>query len=308
MRHFSRSLAAVLAVGAAALAAAGCASAAPPAPRGYTVMASGTPKQQAEANAADLLKAFTPPAGAKREARSPVPSSSLSSAPQGGSPQDADVVTATAWWLVPGRPHQLLQWEAKHMGGHYHEDGTGQNGPGVFITDYGVPAVAGLFDQRQLTVSDTAAGHGKIAIRVDSLVDWIPVRAVGDLVPASARVAVLTQTKDPVGRGKPPVVATKTVTSAGQVAALAQYLDGLPVNVPGQTYNCPEFGNGGLTISFRARASGPALAQAAASLSGCGFLTYTMPGQRPTGLNEAEAGDQLLTAVNHITGLHWKIP
>jgi hypothetical protein len=33
-----------------------------------------------------------------------------------------------------------------------------------------------------------------------------------------------------------------------------------------------------------------------------------MPGQRPAGLGEAEAGGSLLAAVNHVTGLHWKVP
>jgi hypothetical protein len=320
MKLFSRSAAAV-AVGAAALvAAAGCASAAAPASpaapasagglTSTTATAGATPKQQAEANAAALLNAFTPPSGAKREASSPVPSSSLSSMPQGGGPEDADVVTATAWWLAPGDPHQLLQWEAAHMGGGLHRNGTGQNGIGIFNTFYQVPVVPGLFDVRQLTVSATAAGHGKTAIRVDSLVDWIPLRAAGDTVPARARVAVLTEAKGTVSHGKLTVVATKTVTSAKEVAALAQYLNRLPVNVPGQSFNCPASSTAPdiLTISFRARPGGPALAQAAASLSGCGFLTYTMPGQRPAGLGEAEAGGSLLAAVNHVTGLHWKVP
>jgi hypothetical protein len=319
MRSFHRSSAAALAVGAAVLAAAGCASAAATAPAstpatvpaGLTSTSSpsaGTPEQQAEANAAVLLKAFTPPAGARREASSPVPSSPVSSGPQGGSPEDADVVTRTAWWLAPGTPLQLLAWEAARTGGGYHRYGTGMNGPGVYNESFAVPAVPGLFDERDLTVSAVAAGHGQSAIRVDALVDWIPLRAPGDTVPAGARVAVLTETRDAAGKGKAPVVATKTVTTGREVAALAAYLNHLPVNVPGQSFNCPGFGNGNLTVSFRARPGGPALAQASASLSGCGFLAYTMPGHPPAGLGEAEAGDGLLTEVNHVTGLHWKLP
>ena len=127
-------------------------------------------------------------------------------------------------------------------------------------------------------------------------------------MPAAARVAVLTETGNAHGTEKPPVVAATTVTSASEVAALAKYLNGLPVNVPGESFSCLAFRSGGLTVSFRARSGGPALAQAAAELGGCGFLTYTMPGQPPAGLNEAEAGDALLAAVNHATGLHWKLP
>jgi hypothetical protein len=304
---------------AAAIALAGCAAApaAPPdgphasaqATTAAAALSAGTPQQQAEADAARMLKAFTPPPGARPESRSPVPSSPLSTGPQGGSPEDSDVVTRTAWWLAPGGPLKLLAWEADHIGMGYHNNGSGMNGPGVYNSVYAVPAVPGLFDERQLTVSATAAGDGQVAIRVDSLVNWIPARAAGDTVPAAARVAVLTQTRDASGPGKPPVIATATLTSARQVAALAAYLNGLPVNVPGETFNCPAaFGNGGgLTVSFRARPGDPALAQASASLSGCGFLTFTVPGQPPTGLGEAEAGESLLAEVNHVTGLHWKV-
>jgi hypothetical protein len=310
------SLAAAGAVVAAAVA--GCASGAagPSAhqssPAGLTSAArpaKGTPKQQAEANAAQLVKAFVPPPGARQTPRSPVPSSPLSAGPQGGSPEDEDVVTATGWWLVPGGPQKLLSWETKHLIARYPLYGTGMNGPGIYNESFSVSPVPGLFDERDLTVSASAAGHGQVAIRVDALVDWIPIRAAGDTVPASAQVAVLTETGDASGRGKPPVVASKMLTNAKQVTALAAYLNRLPVNVPGKNFNCPGFGNGGgLTISFLARLGGPALSQASASLSGCGFLTYTMPGHSATGLGEAEAGGNLLTEINHVTGLHWAIP
>jgi hypothetical protein len=135
-----------------------------------------------------------------------------------------------------------------------------------------------------------------------------PPRAAGDTVPAAARVAMLTDSKGLGGNGTPPSVATATVTSAKQVAALAEYLDKLAVNPPGQVYSCPDDTGGAMTITFRAAAGGPVLASVKASLSGCGFITYAMPHQKAVGLGGPSAGGPLLAEVNRVTGLGWKVP
>jgi hypothetical protein len=182
------------------------------------------------------------------------------------------------------------------------------NGPGVYNEFFAVPAVPGLFDQRELTVSAVAAGHGRTAIRVDAMVDWIPARAPGDTVPATARVAVLTETKGGNGNGKPPVIATATLTDAEQVAALAAYLNGLPVNLPGAVYNCPAaIGGGSIAVSFRAHTDGPGLAGGIATFEGCAFLSFTMPGQSSAEIGGPSAGNDLLAEVNRVAGLHWKV-
>jgi hypothetical protein len=310
-----------LAGSAAAITLAGCGAAPvassshpPGATRAGTATASpskGSPPaatraQRAKAEAADMLKAFAPPPGAREVTASPVPSSPLSKAPARGGPQDDDAVTVSAWWLAPGRSGRLLSWEAAHIRAPYHRNGQ-ETFNGVQSDDYMISAVPGLFDERQLTVSAVAAGHGQVAIRVDALVDWIPARAAGDTVPATAKVAVLTYTKG--DDGKPPVLATRTLTSPQQVGKLAAYLNGLPVSVPGVNYeSCPFDSGGGLAIVFTARLGGPALAKATASLTGCAFVRYTMPGRPETGLGEADAGQGLLAAANHVTGLRWKIP
>jgi len=272
--------------------------------------ASGTPKQRAVADAAVLVKQFIPPPGAHQRAKSPVPSSPVSSGPQGGGPEDQDVITRTGWWLAPGGPLTLLSWEKAHLGKVYRYGGSEENGPGIYSNTYDVPPVPGLFDYRQIAVTAVAAGHGQVALRVDALVDWIPARAKGDTVPATARWAVVTETKSVVGTAKAPVANAMIVTSAKEVAALAAYLNHLPVNVPGESFSCPaaQGNGGGLSVLFQARSGGPALALASADLGGCGFLTYTMPGHPPTGLGEAEAGLPLLAEVNHVTGSHWKVP
>lgn len=258
-----------------------------------------------------MVKAFAPPTGAREVSGSPVPSSPMSRSPATPAPVDDDVVTRTSWWLAPGDPQQLLSWEAAHLPSPYHLSGWGTTATGIWNDVFSVPAAPGLFDDRELAVSTTAAGHGQTAIRVDALVDWIPVRPPGDTVPATARTVTLTETRYGFG-GTPPrqtatVIAAATVTDPAQIAALAAYLDGLPVNPPGGESSCLA-PSGGIAVTFRARPGGPALASASAGLGGCDFLSYTMPGRPAVGLGGGPAGENLLDEVNRVTGLHWKLP
>jgi len=57
---------------------------------------------------------------------------------------------------------------------------------------------------------------------------------------------------------------------------------------------------GGLTVTFSARPGGPALAEASATLSGCAFLSYTMPGKQAVALGGGAAGENQLDEVNHV--------
>lgn len=264
-----------------------------------------------------MLKAFAPPAGAREVSGSPVPSSPMSRSPATPTPVDDDVVTRTSWWLAPGDPQKLLTWEAAHLSPLYRLSGWGATGNGIWDDVFGVPAVPGLFDDRELAVSTTAAGHGQTAIRVDALVDWIPVRPSGDAVPATARTVTLTETRYGSGGthasgGTPPgqtatVIATAAVTDPARVAALAAYLNGLAVDPPGGESSClgP---SAGITVTFSVRPGGPVLAQASAGLDGCDFLSYTMPGRPTVGLGGGAAGENLLEEVNRVTGLHWTVP
>jgi len=260
-----------------------------------------------------MLKAFAPPAGGKEVPGSPVPTSTMSHSPATPAPLDDDVVTETSWWLAPGDPQQVLAWEKAHIPSMYRYFGGGTTGSGIWNDVFSIPAVPGLFDTRELAVSTTSAGGGQTAIRVDALVDWIPVRPSGDTVPATARAAKLVETRTTFGRTPPKQattpLATATVTDPAQVAALAAYLNGLSVNPPGAVWNCPaSSGDSTVTLTFSARPGGPVLAMASAELDGCAFLSYTMPGQPAADLGGGGAGENLLDTVNRVTGLHWKIP
>ena len=234
--------------------------------------ANGTPKQRAVADAAVLVKQFIPPPGAHQRAKSPVPSSPVSSGPQGGGPEDQDVITRTGWWLAPGGPLALLSWEKAHLGKVYRYEGSEENGPGIYSNTYDVP-VPGLFDYRHLAVTAVAAGHGQVALRVDALVDWIRPGRRG--TSRQARRAVLTETKSVVGTAKAPVANATIVTSAKEVAALAAYLNHLPVNVPGESFSCPGVRATAAACPSCSRLGVRSALAASADLGGCGFLTYT---------------------------------
>jgi hypothetical protein len=110
---------------------------------------------------------------------------------------------------------------------------------------------------------------------VAARVDWIPARPAGDTVPATVRVVTLAETAGKFGAPggeRAPVIHQSTVTGPAMVAALARYLNGLPVDPPGVQASCL-MPAGGLTVTFRARAGGPVLARAAAEAGGCDPLS-----------------------------------
>ncbi len=271
---------------------------------------SGTPEQRAVANAGLMLKAFAPPAGAREVSGSPVPASAMGRSPATPTPSDDDVVTETSWWLAPGDPQQVLAWERAHIPSPYRYFGGGMTGSGIWNDVFNIAAVPGLFDERGLAVSTTtAAGGGQTAIRVDALVDWIPVRPGGDTIPASATNLALVLTGNVSHTGQPvqQVTATATITDAATVREIAAYLSTLPVQPPGAVYNCPPNVGGTLTLTFRARPGGPTLATASAIVSGCQDLQLTLPGGKPL-YWEGDAGEQLFDEVVRVTGLKWQLP
>jgi len=148
---------------------------------------------------------------------------------------DDDVVTETSWWLAPGDPQQVLAGEKAHLPSLYRYFGGGTTATGVWNDVFNIAAVPGLFDERELAVSTTAAGGGQTAIRVDALVDWIPVRPGGDKIPATATNLALVLTSNVSHTGQPvqKVTATATITDAATVGEIAAYLSTVPAQPPG---------------------------------------------------------------------------
>jgi hypothetical protein len=135
-----------------------------------------------------------------------------------------------------------------------------------------------------------------------------PASAVRIAIPARARVATLVETKYHFASDQAPtVIGTVTVTDPAKVRQVVAYLNGLTVNPLDSSWSCPQ-PSGNIAVTFSARPGGPALATASAGIGGCAILTCTVPGEPPIWLGGGAAGDNLLNAVDRVTGLHWTIP
>ena len=261
------------------------------------------PQQRAEADAGTILTAFAVPLGAHRLAAAPTAGAgALKTAIQ--IPGTPDLVDKTSWWLAPGKPQQVLAWEAKHVSHRYSSEGTATISDGghasIWSDMFSLPAVNGVLDSRELIVEVVQDGK-QTAIRVDAQVTWQPVTPASDRIPAAAKAVTISLNLGLNERGKkaPKPV---TITDPAKVSQLRALINAQKLFPPGN-YDCPaDFGNS-LTLTFRARAGGPAIAVAANQLSGCGMLTITLGGKAQPALSGV-SGTQVLK----IAGLSWKLP
>jgi hypothetical protein len=76
--------------------------------------------------------------------------------------------------------------------------------------------------------------------------------------------------------------------------------------VPGQVFGCPDEFFESVTVTFRAQAGGPVLAQAGESPYGCGLFSYSMPGRATLGIGGYGAESDVATEIDRLTGLHWE--
>jgi len=256
--------------------------------------AAASPRSRAVADAAAILASFAVPSGARR----------LSSAPEGVLkqppmlPGTPDLVDDVSWWQAPGTPQAVLGWERAHLPRRLVASGSGSATDGLAWDDFSLPPVPGVLNSRELVVEVTSSG-GQTVVRVDAQVTWLPAKPATERIPSAARVVTITAIPglDATGRTPAPV----TITSAAAVRRIASLIDGLPVFPPG-TYSCPADTGRALRMTFRAVASGPALAVATAALDGCGGVGLTVGGAAQPGLSD---GPSLARQVLAIAGLHW---
>jgi hypothetical protein len=266
------------------------------------------PKQRAEADADAILASFAVPSGARKLAAAPpVDKGALKSPVQ--IPVTPDLVDKADWWLAPGKPQQVLAWEAKHVSRRYALDGTdngsfptGREGGGeeVWADMFSLPDITGVLDSRELVVEVVQDGD-KTAIRVDAQVTWQPAVPASEKVPAAAKAVTISM--DPgmnQGSKKPPKPVT--ITDPAKLGALRALINSLPLFPPGD-FSCPAAFGGNLVLTFRARPGTPALAVATDMRSGCGGVDLTIGGKSEPTL-AAVSGTQILK----IAGLSWKIP
>jgi hypothetical protein len=169
--------------------------------------------------------------------------------------------TAHAWWTVPGDPQSVIDAiEADPpVGATQAGTGSGGNfktGTSELDADYQWPALAGVLGTRLLRVTVTSIGGGLTGVLAESQSVWIVPRPASERIPAATRIVQISSTVPGAADG-----GRLTITRDGQVGSIVALLNRLPIVQPGVT-GCPGLilPAKTITMTFRARSSGPPLA------------------------------------------------
>ena len=266
-----------------------------------TSVAGETLRQRAEADAAAIVRSFAVPPGGHRLAGPPnlpggvlkTPISYLGAAWE---------VHVTGYWETPGSPQALLAWEQAHLPLRF-TLGDADFGPPAWDREF-LLAPEGALTTRELTVEVASSGVGQTGIRLDAWVAWQPPRSAGSLIPPAARAVTIAELSngESVGRpaSRPP--APVTITDPAVVRGLAALIDGLPLSTVPPDAPCPLALGPFLSLTFRARPGGPALAIAETDQP-CGSVALTVRGARQPALqNEPSLDGQIVK----LAALPWK--
>jgi hypothetical protein len=258
--------------------------------------------QQAEADAAAILKSFAAPPGAHRLAGPPNLPGGVLKTPISylGATWEVHV---TDFWQAPGSPQALLAWEQAHLPFRF-TLGDADFGPPAWDRDFQL-APEGPLITRELIVEAASTGTGQTGIRLDAWVAWQPPRSAGSLIPSSARAVTIAELSDggPVGRPARPLPAPVTITDPATVRRLAALIDGLPLSTIPPDTPCPATLGHFLSLTFRARPGGPALSVAETDQS-CDGVSLAVGGeQQPALQDEPTLDGQIL----RLAALSWKL-
>jgi hypothetical protein len=202
---------------------------------------------------------------------------------------------AVGYWQVHGAPTALLAWEQSHISRAFsHQDVI--IGPPSWSTMYSLPAVPGVLPTREMNVQVFDAGGGSTVIMAEAMVSWQPPRPASEVIPGS--VTVVTVAASGPWQGNPAPV---TITSMPAVRRLAALVNGLPVSTVGQDVLCPMAA--GFTLTFRALASGPAVAVADGPAE-CSVVHLSLGGKDEPDL---QPPGSYRAMVLKIAGLRWKL-
>ena len=279
---------------------------------GVAAAARETPRQRADADAASLLASFIPPPHAAAMTRSPV--GLLAKAPS--EVLSANVVIRAGWWRVAGRPRAVLGWIRAHRPAGSSDAGGGGIGTGppagtplptppypspqLSFVDFTLPAVPGVLVDRTVIAAVAADGQDRTAIGVYAEVLWLPARTAAELIPAAARIVTIT----PLSGAEPPARTDHqvTITDPAQVARIAAVVNALPSQPPVGWLECGPAPGPGMRLTFRATATGPALAVVTAHQELCPVVSLVVGGGAMPLLDGAET---LFQRVMAIAGFHW---
>jgi hypothetical protein len=220
---------------------------------------------------------------------------------------DGAHVVADRWWTVAGDPAAAIAYVEAHppAGSSQFATGSGGNsrtGSSERSVDFEWPAVGGVLGYRELALTATAVRGGVTGLLVEAQSDWIVPRPASERVPAGVHEIDLTAGVP----GRPPRTSL-AVTGARKLARIVAVIDGLAPSQPIVFY-CPLLTDPrAITLSFRARAGGPALARVdyvvfrpwLAPGGPCSSsLVFTIRGRRQAGL----LGGRLIGALQRILG------
>jgi hypothetical protein len=269
-----------------------------------TASAGGTtpvqsPKRRAEADAAAILRSFAVPPGGRRLAQPPRVPGGLLTSPQSilGSTSAVDEAT---FWEAPGAPQAVLAWEQARLLPRF-TLGDADFGPPSWDRGFELPPT-GVLTDRELVVEVVGVGGGRTGIRVDAQVAWQPPRPPGDLVPPAARLVTIAEWPGPTARQHVP--APVTITDPAKVRGLVALIDGLPLSTFPAWASCPSPPGRGLSVTFRARPAGPALATAVTGRACAGAIPFTVNGKPGPNLTDGSPPNAAILA---IAGLPWKL-
>jgi hypothetical protein len=284
----------------AAMAVAGCA--ATHTTTGPVTAASRTvvppkPRERAVADAAAIVRAFVVPPGAQRLQKAPnvlkVPISTLVS---------ITLVDDVSFWRASGQPQAVLAWEQAHLPRRF-TPGDADFGPPSWDRTFSLPPIPGVLNGRDLVVEVVAVGNDQTAIRVDAQVSWQPPRPALERAPSAARAVTITElpSLDPHARRPPAPV---TITGLAVVRRLAALVDSLRLSTIGPGASCPAAFDGGIRLTFLARAGGSPLAVAQGPAA-CGTVQFSVGGKRQPAL---QITDSFIPQILKLADLRWKVP
>jgi len=293
------------ATGARTSASRGSASRATDAATSVTSAPGETLRQRAEADAAAILRSFAVPPGGHRLTGPPnLPGGALKT--PASYLEATSEVHVTGFWEAPGDPQALLAWEQDHLTARF-TLGDADFGPPVWDRDFEL-APEGALVTRELDVEVASAGGGRTGIRVDAWVAWQPPRSAGSLIPSAAKTVTIAELSDggpadPAGPAAERLPAPVTITNPATVRGLAALIDGLlPSTIPPDA-SCPVSLGPFLSLTFRARSGGPAVAIVQTDQP-CGEVTLTVRGEQQPALQNGPALDGRILK---LAALSWKL-
>jgi hypothetical protein len=272
MRSIARHRLLPLLLAAGALAAGGtlaaCGSGVAPAGPAALSSTPPTPAGEARQAARQILDEVTLPAGFRAAAGEPAGDGGRLARPP-SSEADPDLVDLSRFATGPGGARRVVAWFAHHVPrGTERSGGELSSGPGgtAYAVEFSFPAVGQVLDTRRLVVEATGLADGRVGLRFDAQVTWLPAKPAGDRIPAGVTVLTVSLTNGP-NPGQPGHPAT-TTTDPSVVAVVVAEIDALPVAGPGAR-SCPADYGQVLTLQFFDRAGGPAVAVVRADPAGC---------------------------------------